>query len=132
MKWKLCILVSENTTCYSCGKSGHMKNECPTSAGTNCYNCGETGHMARDCKRGRSDRDYDRKRESSTDRYSSSRDAGPVSNYQKGQYEYTAWTATPAAMMEDPRLTTKKVSMNARPDPLTNPRCAGTQTCFHL
>ena len=83
------LLISENTTCYSCGKSGHMKNECPTSAGTNCYNCGETGHMARDCKRGRSDRDYDRKRDSSPDRYSSSRDGGPASNYQKGQYECT-------------------------------------------
>ena len=35
-----------NAKCYSCGGTGHFKQEC---ANTKCYACGGTGHFAREC-----------------------------------------------------------------------------------
>jgi len=34
-------------SCYTCGKMGHMANNCPDK--NRCYECGESGHFLREC-----------------------------------------------------------------------------------
>ncbi len=38
------------STCYNCGKPGHLSKDCKSPNNPNCYNCGGKGHLARDCK----------------------------------------------------------------------------------
>jgi cellular nucleic acid-binding protein len=33
-------------TCFKCGKSGHISDNC---FGNKCYNCGKSGHISKNC-----------------------------------------------------------------------------------
>ena len=64
----------DDRKCHTCGKSGHIRRDCPQGDGgggggrdrpddRECHTCGKTGHIRRDCPqgdRGGSDRSDDR------------------------------------------------------------------------
>ncbi len=39
-------MMSDDSPCYNCNKTGHMARYCPDAE---CYECGELGHYSRDC-----------------------------------------------------------------------------------
>ncbi|KAL2759015.1 hypothetical protein ACRALDRAFT_2097686 [Sodiomyces alcalophilus JCM 7366] len=41
--------MPDDRGCFSCGKPGHMKSECPDAAAMTCRGCGKEGHMRREC-----------------------------------------------------------------------------------